>query len=276
MRRVARARLAGQVIRRLRRSGIRDARYHAATFEIRFTAPGDTEPTILQLAPMLGRPRRERLTHIAALLHTPGLPPDWSGAAPRLRPVLRRAAPGAPLHRPAFPHLSEFVVVDQPEFLTYVTTTQPATWNVTADEVFTAARANLPGAVLHGTPSDRPVVVRFVDDGNAYWTSHLLLPGWLSRLAGQVGGPPVAFAPDRGTLLVTADVVTPIDGSLLPALFAQAEEIFLASPHPLTPMAYTSDPEGRTIPYPAPPGHPLHDCVQRAEHLLATHTPSEP
>ncbi len=263
-RRLARARLAGRVIRRLRRAGMPDARYHRAGFEVRFTLPGDTEQTILPLAPLLGRNRHELGERLAGVLRAGNLPQDWAAAAPMLRPILRGDAPGAPLRRPALPFLSEFVVVDHPETITYVTPAQLALWNVTAGRVFDAARANLPGAVLHGSPAGKPVVVRFVDDGNAYWTSHLLLPGWLDRLAGQVGGRPVAFAPERGTLLVTAD-----DPDVLPALFAQVEEIYAKSSRSLTPMAYVGDRDGCTIPYPAPAGHPLHTVVSRAERILA-------
>jgi uncharacterized protein YtpQ (UPF0354 family) len=161
------------------------------------------------------------------------------------------------------PFLSEFVVVDRPETMTYVSAAQLAAWNVTVDEVFAAARGNLTGAVLHGT-ANQPVVVQFVDDGDAYWSSHLLIEHWLERLSGQVGGVPVAFAPERGTLLVAAD-----GSGHLADLFARAETIYTTSSRPITPMAYVSDEKGCTIPYPAPPGHPLHRAVQRAERVLA-------
>ena len=49
LRRVARARLASQVIRRLRRAGVSDARYDAGTFSVRFTAAGDDVPTVMEL-----------------------------------------------------------------------------------------------------------------------------------------------------------------------------------------------------------------------------------
>ncbi len=259
LRRIARARLAARVIRRLRRAGVGDARYHSKRFEIRFTVPGEDEPTILPLTPLLGR-RKALDDLVVGLLR---VPPAWDDAAPLLRPVLRGAAPGAPLHRPVLPFLSEFVVVDQPDTMTYVTEAQVTAWKTPAEEVFATARANLTGATLHGV-ADGPVVVRFVDDGNAYWTSHLLLRGWLARLSGQVGGVPVAFAPERGTLLVTAD-----DSPLLAALFAEAETVFVTSPHPLSPMAYRSDADGCTVPYSAPQGHPVHQAVRRAERLLA-------
>ena len=131
--------------------------------------------------------------------------------------------------------------------------------------MFAAARENLTGAVLQGVAGE-PVVVQFMDDGDAYWTSHLLLDGWLARLAEQVGGVPVAFAPERGTLIVAAD-----GSAHLPVLFAQAEQVYVSSPRAITPMAYVSDEHGRTVPYAAPEGHPLHQCVLRAEAVLAVH-----
>jgi hypothetical protein len=267
--RVRRARLAGQVLRRLRRAGLSGARYDARGFRVRFTADGDETPTILELAPLLaarGGSRRERLDRfVAGLVASPRLPLTWAEARPLLRPVLRGGTPGAPLRRPVLPLLFEFVVVDQPDTMTYVGPEQPAVWGVPAEEVFTAARANLSGAVLQGV-AEVPVVVRFVDDGDAYWTSHLLLPHWLDRLAEPVGGTPVAFAPERGTLLVTAAGSAHLSG-----LFAEAEEIYAKSSRPITPMAYASDANGCTVAYAAPPGHPLQHAVQRAERLLAVH-----
>jgi hypothetical protein len=74
----------------------------------------------------------------------------------------------------------------------------------------------------------------------------------------------VAFAPERGSLIVAAD-----GSPHLPALFAEAEVAYLTSPRGLTPMAYVSDEHGHTVPYAAPPGHPLRDCVRRSEAVLA-------
>jgi hypothetical protein len=265
MRRVARARLASQVIRRLRRAGAIDVRYHAATFSVSYTLG---EPSVLQLDALLAaKPRKAAKDRfVAGILRTPGLPATWPEVSPLLRPVLRGTTPpgiGTPISRPASAFLAEFVVLDQPETMTYVDAGQLIGWGVRPEEVFAAARANLSGAVLHGVAAE-PVVVQFVDDGDSYWTSHLLLDGWLGRLTGQVGGTPVAFAPERGTLLVTAD------GSRhLPGLFAQAEKVYESSPRAITPMAYVSDESGRTVPYEAPPGHPLHECVQRAQAILA-------
>jgi hypothetical protein len=266
LRRLRRARLAGRVLTRLRRAGLSDARYDARAFQVRFTAPGDDVSTIIELGPLLATSGRRRVDeYVAGFLLSPELPRSWPAVKPLLRPVLRGATPGDPLRRPVLPFLSEFVVVDQPDTMTYVSAAQLAAWNVTADELFTAARDNLAGAVLQGRASE-PTIVQFVDDGDAYWTSHLLLVHWLERLSGQVGGVPVAFAPERGTLLVTAD-----GSAHLPGLFARAEQIFTSSSRPITPMAYRSDENGCPQPYRAPPGHPLHQTVRRAERVLALH-----
>jgi hypothetical protein len=263
LRRFARARLAARVMKRLRRAGLDTVRYDSRTFRVRFTAPGDEIPTFVELAHLSSTKRKDIDHFLAGVLLPAGLPPAWSDVRPLLRPVLRGVTPGDPLRRPVLPFLYEHVVVDHPETMIYVTADQPGIWGVRADEVFAAARANLSGAVLQGVATE-PVVVHFADDGDAYWTSHLLLEHWLGRLAPQVGGVPVAFAPERGTLLVTAD------GSRhLPALFAQAEEIYAKSSRPITPMAYAGDENGCTVPYDASPGHPLHHTAARAERILA-------
>jgi hypothetical protein len=275
VRRIARARLASQVIRRLRRAGMTDARYDAGTFSVRFTAAGDDVPTVMELDGLVSerppgrRERRARLDRfVAGFLRTPAVPADWTTARRLLRPVLRGvtslpADVATPLRRPAMPYLSEYVVVDRPDTMTYVSADQLTEWGVSADDAFGAARSNLTGAVLQGVAAE-PTVVRFVDDGDAYWTSHLLLDGWLSRLTAQVGGVPVAFAPERGTLIVAPD-----RSAHLPELFSQVEQVYASSPRAITPMAYVSDEHGRTVPYVAPEDHPMRGCVERAEAVLA-------
>lgn len=279
LQRVARARLASRVIRQLRYTGVTDAGYDAATFAVRFRQNGPDGPVVLWLDNLLAelpkgrRERRRRVAQfVAGFTQVPDLPANWDEVCFRLRPVLRGTTPmsplagiSAPIRRPALPYLAEFVVVDQADTMTYVATDQLAGWGVTEEEVFAAARANL-SVTVRQPPAPGPVVLRFVDDGDAYWTSHLLIDGWLAGLSEQVGGAPVAFAPERGTLLVAAD-----QSDHLPGLFVLAEEAYTASPRAISPMAYVSDPRGRTVPYQAPVGHPLRACVQRARALLAVH-----
>jgi hypothetical protein len=276
MRRVARARLASQVIRRLRRAGVTDAGYDAATFSVRYRPVGDETMAVMALDNLLGEltgSRRERRVHVTrfvdGLVRLPDLPRTWDEACPRLRPVLRGATPASDngmriaVRRPALPYLAEFVVIDQPHTMTYLTTDLLDGWGVSAEEAFAAARNNL--SVTFHESAAGPTVLTFVDDGDAYWTSHLLLDGWLPGLADRVGGVPVAFAPERGTLVVAAD------GDHLERVFTLVEQQYVTAPRAITPMAYVGDARGRTVPYRAPEGHPLHAAVRRAECLLATH-----
>jgi hypothetical protein len=192
---------------------------------------------------------------------------------PHLRPVLRTASTGVgladeqrPLRRPAMPYLTEMVVIDQPDSMLYVRGDRSIGWGVETADVFAVARENLarrapqPG----GASPDGPVMLRFVEDGDAYWSSCLLVEGWLAGLAERVGGRPVAFVPDRDTLIVVAD-----EPAVVEKLFDMIEADYLAASRPLSPVPYVSDTNGRTVPYDAPPGHPLHHPVRRAERVLS-------
>jgi hypothetical protein len=164
------------------------------------------------------------------------------------------------------PYLAEMVVIDQPTSMTYVGPRHLAAWGVGPDEVFAVANENLANRVprAHGDSADGPVMLRFVEDGDAYWSSCLLLDGWLDGLADRIGGSPVAFVPDRETLIVVAD-----EPNLIEKLFDMIESDYLAAPRAISPVPYVSDANGRTVPYDAPPGHLLHHAVRRAERVLA-------
>lgn len=197
----------------------------------------------------------------------------WRQVRSYLRPVLDTATAGdgptvaeRPLRAPAMPYLAEMVLADQPGSTRYVGVDQLAEWGVTAAAVFAAARENLARRTPRpqGPPPDGPVMLRFVEDGDSYWSSCLLLDGWLASLADRVGGGPVAFVPDRETLIVVADEPAVVD-----TLFDMVEADYAAAPRAISPVPYVSDVNGRTVPYDAPPGHPLHHRVRRAERVLA-------
>lgn len=138
---------------------------------------------------------------------------------------------------------------------------------VAPGQVFATARGNL--AALASAGADRatvdgPAVLRFLDDGNAYYTSRILLDGWLAGLADEVGGQPVAFVPDNNSLLVTAD-----HPDALPKLFELVEEEYAQAPRGLSPQAYTVDGHGRVIPYQASGDHPAARAASRAAIVLA-------
>lgn len=198
---------------------------------------------------------------------------QWDAVRPLLRPVLRGVTlpirypqTKPPLRRPAMPYLAELVVIDQPDAMRYVSAERLEEWGVSAATVFDTARQNLAKDLRQpvSPPPEGASMIRFVDDGDAYWTSYLLLDGWLEGLAGRVGGRPVAFAPDRHTLIIVPD-----QAELLHALFQMIEADYLRESMGISPVAYVSDDNGRTVPYDAPPGHPLHHWVRRSERILA-------
>jgi hypothetical protein len=93
----------------------------------------------------------------------------------------------------------------------------------------------------------------------------LLLDGFLARLSNRVGGRPVAFVPDKDTLIVVDD-----DPRALPAVLSLVGEEYGESVRSVSPVAYTVDSAGRLVPYQAPPGHEdLARAVHRAQVLLA-------
>lgn len=203
----------------------------------------------------------------------PGPDESWRRQRSQLRPVLRTATTGTGLpgtgrlvRAAAMPYLVEMVVVDQPTSMLYVGGDRLTRWGVTPETVLAAARENLARRVPRpdGPAPDGPVMLRFVEDGDSYWSSCLLIDGWLASLEPRVGGRPVAFVPDRESLIVVAD-----EPSVIEKLFDMIEADYLAAPRPISPVPYVSDIKGRTVPYDAPPGHPLHHPVRRAERVLA-------
>jgi hypothetical protein len=203
----------------------------------------------------------------------PELPATWAQARTLVRPVLRgitAALPPKPvpesgaLWRRCLPYLAELVELDLPGG-PLLTVSQATEWGVPGEDVFAAARQNLASRQMrpHLSEPEGPRVVRLVDDGGTYCVSQLLIDGWLAGFSWFLGGRPVAFAPDRATLLIAPD-----DPQVLTSVFEMVEEEYDQSARPVSPMAYTVDANGRLAPYSAPPGHPLYAAAGRAERLL--------
>jgi hypothetical protein len=223
--------------------------------------------------------RRERIDRLVAFTLDAGSTATlgWDEVRPLLRPTLRGVsfAQGtsfglAPtLSRPALPYLAEYAVIDRPTSMSYVTSERPETWGVTPTDVFAAARANLAQIARFPAPAgerDRsvgPALIRFVDTGDAYFPSWLLVEGFLAGMASRVGGRPVAFVPDTSTLLVTAD-----EPEAMPQLLAVVEAEYSDAVRQLSPVAYTCDDAGAVIPYRTHESIELADRLHRAELLL--------
>ncbi|GAA0743225.1 hypothetical protein Drose_10910 [Dactylosporangium roseum] len=278
-----RERFARQVLTAVRDAGVAEARYLPEQFAIQLRRDSKTAaPSLAYLGNLFrecdGAGRTERRQRIAAFLaavvFNPGAPDTWEAVAPLLRPLLRSVSfglgvPGGaprPVRRPALPYLAEFVVVDQPTSIMYVTPVQLATWGVTERVVYDRARANLTEhAERTARPDgDRVSIERMVESGDAYWASHLLVDGWLAAQGRHVGGRPVVFVPD------TTGVVLAADHDGIDKLFGIIEEEYREAARPISTMGYTVDGTGAVVPYSVPVDHPLFPAVHRAEVLLAS------
>jgi hypothetical protein len=278
-----RDRFARQVLRTVQTaSRVAAAHYDKAAFSIEYRLVGESdggriylENTFRETEQTSAQEQSMRIRRLVdAVVGSSASKDTWAQARSKLRPVLRSGTFGlgvvdgsmALLSRPAQPFLMEAVVVDEPTSMAYVTSTRLAEWSVSADEVYATARANLamkaprPGE----PPTEGPAMLRFVDTGDAYFTSMLLVDGFLSGLASRVGGRPVAFVPDRDTLIVVAD-----EPGLLTAIYGMVEEQYREAPRSISPVGYTVDDRGAVVPYPALPGSPLREVAHRAEVLLA-------
>jgi hypothetical protein len=278
-----RDRFAAEVLRVVERApGVTGARYDPAQFAIAVRRHGRTEPAWIFLSNAYGEclgasraERRDRLERLVRILVGPDEPETWESVQNRLRPVLRPVTFGQigvrgavpPLRRPALPYLAEYVVVDQPESMSYVTPGRLETWGVTVEEVFRTARANLE-TIAHRSLQDQPpepnTMVRMVDTGDGYFTSLLLAPGWLVGMAHRFGSPILVFVPDTNTVLI---LQAPLGAA--GDLFTMVEEQYRQAVRSLSPMAYTTNDRGSVVAYAPPAGHPHHLAARRAEVVLA-------
>ncbi|GGN75841.1 hypothetical protein GCM10010112_47470 [Actinoplanes lobatus] len=272
------AQLALRVARRT--PGVERAVYQPDDFAIAIHRTGVAGPAHLYLSNVFRETadaspaeRRQQLERLIRLI-APLPEEDWDAVRAKLRPVLRPVTFGAagptgmrpPLSRPAMPHLRELVVIDTPEAMAYVSPDRLETWGVPVDEVFAVARQNL--AVIARGALDRPwrdsTAISILDDGDGYFTSLLLSPGWLSEVGERMGGPALAFVPDSNTLLVT-----PLPDTGAEQIYAAVEHSFGEAVRYLSPVGYVAGPDGRSVPYAPPPGHPHHRPARRADAVLA-------
>ncbi|GAA0734112.1 hypothetical protein Drose_32115 [Dactylosporangium roseum] len=267
--RTPRERFADQVLAELRRRGVRDAEFRPSQFAI-VCECGQDAYSWLFLAKAFSQYQRnpgdkkqfvrEFVTHS---LTPPAQPGSFVEALPRLRIALRHAARGTrTLRRPALPHLDEVVLCDEVP----LDFDSPVRWGVAAEEIFAAAhhrtlaRAELPSsAALFG-----PSVLHVPDYDGEQLVSWVLLDGWLAELDEQVGGRAVAFLPSTMMLLVCAD-----EPRLVEQLFELTADEYARTPRPLSPMAYTTDDDGRVVPFEPERGHPAFHAAGKARRRLA-------
>ncbi|MEV6216476.1 hypothetical protein [Nocardia sp. NPDC051833] len=257
------------VMTTVRAHGIGDAEYSAEDFSVHHSDGRVIFlDNIFRECQQLGAAEREeRITaFIAAMTGSDDVPGDWESVRPMLRSVLRPVTLGQdgprPLHRAAFPFIDEIVVVDLPRTRSFVSVDQVASWGVDAEQVFAAARDNLTALSKPGSPAELQIL-RFVEDGDSYFASWLLVPGWL---AGYAGGEarPVAFIAENDSLLVVPD-----DPELLVEVFEMIEQQYRDAARPVSPQGYTVDEHGTVVPFDEAGPHPSMPLALRARAGLA-------
>jgi hypothetical protein len=283
-------RFARQVLTAMRDAGVAQARYLPEQFAIEVHRDAKTDsPAIAYLGNLyrecerIGRAeRRERIaTFLAAIIFNPGAPRRWEEVAPLLRPLLRTVtfgggvtAPAArPLRRPAWPYLGEFVVVDQPTSIMYVTAKQTKEWGVTEHAVFDRARRNMAEIAARtadaGDAHPARALIRMIESGDAYWASHLFVDGWLAGQRARLGATPVFFVPDTTAALLVGHA----DGDgpdSLGKIFELVEAEYREAARPISPMGFTVGDDGAVVPFLAPPGDPMYEITHRAEVVMAS------
>jgi hypothetical protein len=277
-------RFAREVLAELHRVGIPETTYEPDDFAIRYRkAPDDGDDGQVFLHNVYRETRdcsrderRERVRNlIANVVRRTALPQGWANSQALLRPVLRSASFGravlsadmALVSRPALPFLHEFVVIDQPSAMAYVTHEHRQQWDVPVAEIFATAQANLARlSVTPITPASRErAMLRFVDSGDDYFTSRLLLRDWVAMLGDSLGGQPVIFAPDRDNLIALR-----YEPEVLPTLFQLVEREYQSAARSLSPQAYTVASSGAIVPLAVPEADPLAGAVRRAGTVLAS------
>nr|BFE65440.1 hypothetical protein GCM10020063_099660 [Dactylosporangium thailandense] len=264
-----RERFADQVLAELRRLGFTDAEFRPTQFAIVCECGQDAYSTLFlskafsQYQRKPGDRKQFVREFVAHSLTPPAQPATFAEALPELRLALRHAARGTrTLRRPALPHLDEVVLAgDVP-----LDIDSPGRWGVSAEAIFAAAhtrtlaRAELPAAAGFFGPS----VLHVPDYDGEQLVSWVLLEGWLAELDEQVGGRAVAFLPSTLMLLVCAD-----EPRLVEQLYELAADEYARTPRPLSPMAYTTDDDGRVVPFLPERGHPAYPAAARAGRRLA-------
>lgn len=106
-----------------------------------------------------------------------------------------------------------------------------------------------------------------IDEGDLYYTSLLLEPGWLRGIADDASSQVIAFVPDTRIVLLYA-----LPGAAgADAVYAAVEKKYRESARQLSPVGYVAGPAGTVIPYRPEPGDPAHIAARRAETVLAEH-----
>lgn len=148
--------------------------------------------------------RPEYLRHVVRSMHPPPLPQTWAEARKDIALSVRTALdmPAAPalVSRVVTPGVVTALVYDHQDGMQFLRDTQLKAWGVSVDQAYAQGLQNLEAASARRFEAPSPGVYRSPWRDN-YDASRLLLTATLQRL--RVKGKPVAFIPNRDTLIVT-------------------------------------------------------------------------
>jgi hypothetical protein len=267
-----------------RAPGVVEVRYDKADFALAVFRTGHRQPVQVFLDNVYGEcqglsagQRRQQIARLVRIMLTPDQDGGWESSRTRLRPVLRPVSFGQvgvtgmvpPISRAALPYLRELVVVDRPESMAYVAPEQVVSWGVTADEVFAQARENLDEIARASLDGDWPgpdALIRMIDNGDGYYTSLLLAPGWLAGVSARVGAPVLAFVPDVRTVMLCA---VPTGDGEAAKLYELVGREYQEAVRSLSPVGYVAADNGRVTPYVPTVDGRDRTAARRAEITLA-------
>jgi hypothetical protein len=166
----------------------------------------------------------------------------------------------APVHEPISRWFLRTLVIDAPTHMAYVNEDQLRRWNLTFDEAYALALANLQAATIPKFKDEGGVYLG--QWGDAYDASRILVPGIFDDL--PITGEPVFVLPNRDTLLVT-DSSSP---ATVQAMLERAEQLVREIPRPqnIAPLVIRN---GAIQDYEVPPESPAFAAVDRARRLAS-------
>lgn len=181
--------------------------------------------------------RPEYLRHVVRSMHPPPLPETWAEARKAVALSVRAALdlPDSPalVSRQIAPGVVAALVFDHEDGMQFLHGTHLAGWGVSVDQAYAQGLRNLEAASGRRFEAPAPGVYRSPWRDN-YDASRLLLTATLQRL--RLKGKPVAFIPNRDTLIVTGSA----DDEGLAAAARLASEA-LDEPRPMTGRAWVLD-----------------------------------
>lgn len=190
---------------------------------------------------------------------------------PLLQDAFLQAADGRGLVRiPFLPLLYAYVALESEAGLACLTAAAAARRGRTHRELLAEAVENLSErdaqlVPLDPSQPDEEVFELSASDGLA--SSRLMLPGWLASMREVLPGEPLCAIPSIDRCLVAGSAS---DDAVVRLL--AAAEVLWEGEQPLSPVLYSTDPEGLVVPWIPPADHPAAGRLQQAHAAFVTRT----